>query len=81
LTRFTETGHLDASNAYVELCVRAVAVGRHAFLFVGSERTDTLPRSILFTRRLGGLCGQAARVSDLCRSQRSRQSQTLADAE
>ena len=38
LTRFTEAGHLDASNNYAERCMRAVAVGRKAFLFVGSER-------------------------------------------
>ena len=38
LTRFTEAGHLDASNNYAERCMRAVAVGRKAFLFIGSER-------------------------------------------
>jgi transposase len=38
LTKFTEAGHLDASNNYAERCMRAVAVGRKAFLFVGSER-------------------------------------------
>lgn len=38
LTRFTEAGDLDASNNYAERCMRAVAVGRKAFLFVGSER-------------------------------------------
>jgi transposase len=38
LTRFTEAGHLDASNNFAECCMRAVAVGRKAFLFVGSER-------------------------------------------
>ena len=38
LTRFTEAGHLDASNNYAERCMRAVVVGRKAFLFVGSER-------------------------------------------
>ena len=38
LTRFTEAGRLDASNNYAERCMRAVAVGRKAFLFVGSER-------------------------------------------
>lgn len=36
--RFTEAGHLDASNNYAERCMRAVAVGGKAFLFVGSER-------------------------------------------
>lgn len=38
LTRFTETGHLDASNNFAERCMRTVAVGRKAFLSVGSER-------------------------------------------
>ena len=38
LTRFTEAGHLDASNNYAERLMRSVAVGRKAFLFVGSER-------------------------------------------
>ena len=38
LTRFTEAGHLDTSNNVAERCMRAVAVGRKAFLFVGSER-------------------------------------------
>jgi hypothetical protein len=38
LSRFTEAGHLDASNNFAERCMRAVAVGRKAFLFVGSER-------------------------------------------
>ena len=38
LTRFTESGHLDASNNYAERCTRAVAVGGKGFLFVGSER-------------------------------------------
>ncbi|MBW4053575.1 MAG: transposase [Proteobacteria bacterium] len=28
LTKFTEAGHLDASNNYAERCMRAVAVGR-----------------------------------------------------
>jgi len=38
LTRFTGAGHLEASNNYAERCMRTVAVGRKAFLFVGSER-------------------------------------------
>ncbi len=38
LTKFTEAGHLDASNNFAERCMRAVAIGRKAFLFVGSER-------------------------------------------
>ena len=38
LTRFTEAGHLEASNNYAERCMRTVAVGRKAYLFVGSER-------------------------------------------
>jgi len=38
LTNFTKAGHLDASNNYAERCMRPVAVGRKAFLFVGSER-------------------------------------------
>jgi len=38
LTHFTQAGHLDASNNYAERCMRPVAVGRKAFLFVGSER-------------------------------------------
>ncbi len=38
LSRFTEAGHLDASNNYAERCLRTVAVGRKAFLSVGSER-------------------------------------------
>ena len=29
---------MGASNNYAERCIRAVAVGRKAFLFVGSER-------------------------------------------
>ena len=38
LTNFTQAGHLEASNNYAERCMRPVAVGRKAFLFVGSER-------------------------------------------
>ena len=38
LTKFTEAGHLDASNSYAERCMRAIADGRKAFLFVVSER-------------------------------------------
>jgi len=38
LTRYTEHGHLEADNNYAERCMRPVAVGRKAFLFVGSER-------------------------------------------
>jgi len=38
LTNFTKAGQLDASNNYAEGCMRPVAVGRKAFLFVGSER-------------------------------------------
>jgi hypothetical protein len=38
LTRFTEAGHLAASNNFAERLMRIVAVGRKAFLFVGSER-------------------------------------------
>ena len=38
LTKFAEAGHLDASNNFAERCMRAVAVGRKAFLFVSSER-------------------------------------------
>jgi transposase len=38
LCRYTEAGQLEASNNYAEQCMRPVAVGRKAFLFVGSER-------------------------------------------
>lgn len=38
LTAFIKAGHLDASNNFAERCMRSVAVGRKAFLFVGSER-------------------------------------------
>jgi len=38
LTNFTKAGHLDASNNFAERCMRSVAIGRKAFLFVGSER-------------------------------------------
>jgi hypothetical protein len=38
LCRYTEAGHLEASNNFAERCMRPVAVGRKAFLFVGSER-------------------------------------------
>ena len=38
LTNFTKAGHLEASNNYAERCMRPVAVGRKAFLFVGSGR-------------------------------------------
>jgi hypothetical protein len=38
LCRYTEAGHLEASNNFAERCMRSVAVGRKAFLFVGSER-------------------------------------------
>ena len=37
LTNFTRAGHLEASNNYAERCMRVVAIGRKAFLFVGSE--------------------------------------------
>jgi len=36
--RYTQAGHLEASNNYAERCMRSVAVGRKSFLFVGSER-------------------------------------------
>jgi transposase len=38
LCRYTEAGYLEASNNFAERCMRTVAVGRKAFLFVGSER-------------------------------------------
>jgi transposase len=38
LTNFTKAGYLEASNNFAERCMRSVAVGRKAFLFVGSER-------------------------------------------
>ena len=38
LTNFTKAGHLEASNNFAERCMRVVAVGRKAFLLVGSER-------------------------------------------
>jgi len=38
LCRYTEAGYLEASNNFAERCMRPVAVGRKAFLFVGSER-------------------------------------------
>jgi len=38
LTNFTKAGHLEASNNFAERYMRSVAVGRKAFLFVGSER-------------------------------------------
>ena len=38
LTNFTKAGHLEASNNYAERCMRPVAVGRNAFLFMGSEQ-------------------------------------------
>ncbi len=38
LTNFITAGHLEASNNYAKRCMRTVAVGRKAFLFVGSER-------------------------------------------
>ena len=43
MTRFTEAGHLDASNSYAVRCMRAAPVGRKAFLFVGSERAGHAP--------------------------------------
>jgi hypothetical protein len=36
--RYTEAGYLEASNNFAEQCMRPVAVGRKAFLFVGSAR-------------------------------------------
>ena len=38
LCRYTEAGYLEASNNFAERCMRPVALGRNAFLFVGSER-------------------------------------------
>lgn len=38
LTRYTGQGYLEADNNFAERCLRPVAVGRKAFLFVGSER-------------------------------------------
>ncbi len=38
LCRYIEAGHLEASNNFAERCMRPVALGRKAFLFVGSER-------------------------------------------
>ena len=38
MARFTEAGHLDASNTYAERCMRAVAVMRKTSLFAGSAR-------------------------------------------
>jgi transposase len=37
LTRYAEHGQLEADNNYAERCMRPVAVGRKAYLFVGSE--------------------------------------------
>jgi transposase len=45
LTNFTKAGHLEASNNYAECCMRPAAVGRKAFLFVGSERAGMPRRS------------------------------------
>jgi hypothetical protein len=39
LAKFTEAGHLDASDNFAERCMPAVAVGRKAFLSVGPERS------------------------------------------
>lgn len=38
LCRYTEEGYLEPDNNYAERCLRPVAVGRKAFLTVGSER-------------------------------------------
>jgi transposase len=38
LYRYTEQGYLEPDNNFAEQCLRPVAVGRKAFLFVGSER-------------------------------------------
>lgn len=38
LCRYTEQGYLEIDNNYSERCMRPVAIGRKAFLFVGSER-------------------------------------------
>jgi len=38
LCRYTEQGYLEIDNNFAEQCMRPVAVGRKAFLFVGSER-------------------------------------------
>jgi len=38
LCRYTEAGYLEPDNNYAERCLRPVAVGRKAFMFVGSER-------------------------------------------
>jgi transposase len=38
VTACSEAGYLEASNNFAERCMRTVAVGRKAFLFVGPER-------------------------------------------
>jgi hypothetical protein len=38
LYRYTEVGYVEASNNFSERCMRTIAEGRKAFLFVGSER-------------------------------------------
>ena len=47
LTNFTIAGHLEASNNFAERCMRSVAVGRKAFLFVGSDVRVTRQRSTI----------------------------------
>jgi hypothetical protein len=37
LMDFAKDGHLEASNNFAECCVRLVAIGRKACLFVASE--------------------------------------------
>jgi hypothetical protein len=42
LTRFTEAGHLDASNNFAERCMRSVVVGRKAFR--SDRKEPVMPR-------------------------------------
>jgi transposase len=80
LMKFTEAGHLDASNNYAGCCMSAVAVGkRRRFSSWAPSEPDTPPRSTIHSLSQGE-CGQPAHASDLRPCQRLQQRGAVADA-
>ncbi len=58
LIRYAETGYLPIDNNPVENCIRAIAIGKKNWMFVGSERAGKRAAAIqtlLGTAKLNGL--------------------------
>jgi transposase len=73
LSRYTEAGYLEASNNFAERCMRTVAAGRKAFLFVGSERAGhaaAIYYSIVQSCKVNHV--NPVDLSDVCAQKRSQ---------